>query len=234
MVFFVSWSCTVIYNWIEGRFAKQWSHGEDLNASADLCVWEILRDVELSMQAWLRELKLTLLYFFPWRMAIQWVSFFRYDDFSPYKWKVSEFQPWSGHCPPTQHHVPGQHRLCWEVVGWQTGGQQQHHYQHISSACSAEPSLCPAALAAWDQGTFEKLPMLGWQRWASSAAAGDREREVKVSVVAVRNEARGNFSMPATSGQNTTVAKAGRKGLSQFSHKSFIASLMKACKNHPS
>lgn len=108
-----------------------------------------------------------------------------------------------------------------------------------SSTSPAHPQqsrcrTCPVSCCTGCMGPRNKrLPVLCWQRWASSAAAGDRERGTEVPVVAVRNEARENFSMPVTSGQNTTVAKAGRKGLSQFSHKSFIAPFMRARKNHP-
>lgn len=110
---------------------------------------------------------------------MQCVSFFPCEDFSPYKQKVLEFQPWSGRCPPTQHHVLGQHRICWEAAAG-AGGERDHLPQHIPSACGAEPPLRPAAPTAWDQGAIEKLLMRCWQRWASSAAAaGDWEREVK-------------------------------------------------------
>lgn len=74
--------------------------------------------------------------------------------------------------------------------------------------------------------------MLFWQHRPYSAEVGDER--VKVSMVSVRYEARGNFSMPVTYGQNTTVTKAGRKGLFQFSQKSFISPLMRAHNSCPS
>lgn len=89
----------------------------------------------------------------PERWGIQCVSCFLCEDFSAYKLKVSEFQPWSGHCPLTQHHVLGQHRICWEVVGGLEGSTITSPW---TSSALAVPSL-PGVLLHWLHGTKEPL-----------------------------------------------------------------------------
>lgn len=115
---------------------------------------------------------------------------------SALKWSLS---------PSVQLCVLAQQKVHWEVAGRLEGSSITFHR---TSPVLAVSSLSHVLLHQV-QGTKEP------RRCCCSAVNAELPQEVGteklVSAVAVSHEAQGDFSMPVTSGQNTTVAEAGRK-----------------------
>lgn len=123
------------------------------------------------------------------------------EDFPPYKFL--SFNPEVAHCPLAQHHIElGSKGWVWRVAG----SPFRVHPAFPVACCTG--CMGPAR-SSWCSAGTTKLHQL---------QQGTRRQKL-VFMVIIRNETHGNFSMPVTSGQNTTVAKPGRKSLSQSSNK---------------
>lgn len=149
-------------------------------------------------------------------MSIQCGSRIPSEDFPPYKFL--SLSPEVAHCSLAQHDT----ELGSKGWVWRVAGSPSTVHPDFPVACCTD--CTERVRSSWCSAGTTKLHQL----------QQDTRRQKLVCMVVVRNETHGIFSMLVTPGQNTSVAKAERKSLSQSSNKQLVVPLMKAHKNHPS